>query len=116
VDLAWLLVVHGADTAAQDNHMFHRVSLNSHVDLARILVEHGADAAAQYKEEGLALLHRASVGGTPRGAIRGRDSPGQAQVDSVASRIDQGSHGSHTFPRRARRRRDSQDYSANHIV
>jgi len=48
--------------------MFHRVSLNGHVDLARILVEHGADAAAQYKEEGLALLHRASVGGTPCGA------------------------------------------------
>jgi ankyrin repeat protein len=54
VDLAWLLVVHGADTAAQDNHMFHRVSLNGHVDLARILVEHGA---ARKK------LHRASIKG-----------------------------------------------------
>jgi len=53
VDLAQLLVEHGANVTAQDKDgstPLHRMSSDSDVNLARFLVERGADATAQ--EEG----------------------------------------------------------------
>jgi ankyrin repeat protein len=49
VDLAHLLVEHGADVQSEDNDgltSLHMAVLKEHVDLARFLVDHGADTAA----------------------------------------------------------------------
>ena len=65
VDVARLLIKHGADAAAQGKDgttPLHRASEEGHVDLARLLIEHGADAAAQGKD-GTTPLHGASLRG-----------------------------------------------------
>ena len=65
IDLARLLIEHGANVAAQDKDgttPLHRASEEGHVDLARLLIEHGADVAAQDKY-GTAPLHQASEEG-----------------------------------------------------
>jgi len=65
IDLARLLIEHGADVAAQSKAgttPLHRASEGGHVDLARLLIEHSADAAAQSKD-GTSPLHRASERG-----------------------------------------------------
>jgi ankyrin repeat protein len=64
VDLARLLMEHGADVAAQDEvgeTPLHQASSGGHVDLAQLLIDHGADAAAQ-GEYGLTPLHQAFAG------------------------------------------------------
>ena len=65
VDLARLLIEHGANVAAQSEDgttPLHVASGEGHVDLARFLIEHGADVAAQSKDA-TTPLHGASVGG-----------------------------------------------------
>ena len=50
VDVARLLIEHGADAAAQDNDgmtPLHWASEGGHVDVARLLIEHGVDGAVQ---------------------------------------------------------------------
>ena len=65
IDVAQLLIEHGADVAAQNKDGWtplHQSSEGDHVDMARLLVEHGADVAAQDKH-GLTPLHQASIRG-----------------------------------------------------
>ena len=65
IDLAQLLIKHGADVAAQSKDKttpLHRASEEGHVDLAQLLIDHGADAAAQSKG-GMTPLHLASERG-----------------------------------------------------
>jgi len=64
VDVARLLIEHGADAAAQSKSKYgttplHWASRDGHVDVARLLIEHGADVAAQ-REDGSIPLHWAS--------------------------------------------------------
>ena len=62
VDVARLLIEHGADTTAQSKDgttPLHRASKRGHVDVARLLIEHGADATAQ-SNDGTTPLHHAS--------------------------------------------------------
>ena len=50
VNIASLLIEHGADVAAQDEDGWtplHWASSGGHIDLARLLIEHGASATAQ---------------------------------------------------------------------
>lgn len=64
-DVAWLLIKHGADTAARSKDgttPLHHASEGGHVDLVKLLIEHGADPTAQ-SENGMTPLHRASEGG-----------------------------------------------------
>ena len=64
VDVARILIEHGADVAAQDNlggTPLHGVSLEGHVDLAQLLIEHGADVAAE-DVDGSTPLHMACGG------------------------------------------------------
>ena len=64
VDMARLLIEHGADAAAQSKDgttPLHQASLYGHVDVARLLIEHGANAAAQ-DQYGTTPLHWASEG------------------------------------------------------
>jgi len=65
VDVARLLIEHGADATAQSNDgtsPLHRASLWGHVDLALLLIEHGADATAQ-SNDGMTPLHHTSEWG-----------------------------------------------------
>jgi len=65
VEIAQLLVEHGADVAAQNKDgetPLHRAASRGDLDLARFLVEHGADAAAENKD-GVTPLHWASLRG-----------------------------------------------------
>jgi len=65
VDVARLLIEHGADATIQSKDgttPLHQASQCGHVDVARILIEHGADATAQSKD-GTTPLHRASQWG-----------------------------------------------------
>ena len=65
IDLARLLIEHGADATAQSKDgstALHEASFGGHVDLARLLIKHGADAAAQ-SEDKTTPLHRASFKG-----------------------------------------------------
>jgi len=65
IDVARLLIEHGADVAAQSEHgttPLHLASFGGHVGLSRLLIEYGADAAAQ-SNDGTTPLHRASFGG-----------------------------------------------------
>jgi len=65
VDLARMLVEHGADVSAQrkdGSTALRLASFNDDVDLARTLVERGADASAQ-DEDGSSVLHLASHSG-----------------------------------------------------
>jgi ankyrin repeat protein len=65
VDVARLLIEHGADATAQSKDgttPLHLASERGHVDLARLLIEHGADTTAQ-SEVGTAPLHQASFRG-----------------------------------------------------
>jgi len=58
VDLARLLVEHGADVTAQDTDgstPLHSASAMGSVDLARFLVEHGADVTTQQKDGAIPL-------------------------------------------------------------
>ena len=62
VDLARLLIEHGADAAAQSKDgttPLHRASVGGHVGVARLLIEHGADVVAQ-DEDGTTPLHEAT--------------------------------------------------------
>ena len=62
VDVARMLVEHGADVSAQDKYGWtplHWASTKGQGDVARMLVEHGADVSAQ-DEYGWTPLHRAS--------------------------------------------------------
>jgi len=61
IDVARLLIDHGADVAAQSKDgttPLHRASKGGHVDLAQLLIDHGADASAQ-DEDGTTPLHGA---------------------------------------------------------
>ena len=53
MDVAWLLIEHGADVAAQSKEgmmtTLHWVSEWGHVDIARLLIKHSANMAAQNK-------------------------------------------------------------------
>jgi len=65
VDVARILIKHGADVAARDEDGWtplHQASEWGHVDVAQLLIEHGADAAAK-DNHGSAPLHRASEWG-----------------------------------------------------
>ena len=65
VDVARLLIEHGADVATQREDGWtplHLAASWGHVDLALLLIEHGADVVAQ-DEHGRTPLHRASLGG-----------------------------------------------------
>jgi len=65
VDVARLLIEHGADATAQNKDgttPLHRASERGDVDVARLLIEHGADATAQGMH-GRTPLHRASERG-----------------------------------------------------
>jgi len=65
VEVAQLLLEHGADPTAQDKNgktPLHSASLNGHVEIVRFLVEHGADPTAQHKD-GWTPLHFASQNG-----------------------------------------------------
>ena len=60
MDLARLLIEHGADVAAQGEDRttpLHVASERGHVDVVRLLIEHGADVAAQ-TNDGTTPLHR----------------------------------------------------------
>jgi len=62
VDVARLLIGHGADVVSQDEHKstpLHRASSLGHIDLVQLLIEHGADAAAK-DEHGWTPLHLSS--------------------------------------------------------
>ena len=65
VDVAQLLIEHGADVVAQDEYgstPLHQASKGGGVDLPRLLIQHGAKAAAQ-NEHGWTPLHMASSWG-----------------------------------------------------
>ena len=65
VDVARLLIEHGADVAAQRRdgmRPLHQASERGDVDMAWLLIEHGADVAAQ-EWDGATPLHRASERG-----------------------------------------------------
>ena len=65
IDVARLLIEHGADVASQSEHgttPLHLASYGGHVGLSRLLIEYGADAAAPGTDE-TTPLHRASFGG-----------------------------------------------------
>ena len=65
VEIAQLLLAHGADPTAQDEDRWsplHFASQNGHVEVAQFLVEHGADPTAQIKD-GRSPLHLASQNG-----------------------------------------------------
>ena len=67
VEIARVLLRHGADTEAQDNgdHTpLELVTLQGHVEVSQILLEHGANANAQ-DEERCTLLYWASEWGKP---------------------------------------------------
>ena len=88
VDIAWLLIEHGADAAAQDKRRstpLHQASKRGHVDLARLLIERGADAAAQ-DEDGTTPLHLASS--------RGDVNLAWPAIEHGADPAAQGEHGS----------------------
>ena len=65
VDVARLLIEHGADSAAQSKDgttPLHRASERGHVDLVQLFIEDGADPAAQ-RRDGTTPLHKASFRG-----------------------------------------------------
>ena len=65
MDVARLLIEHGADAAAQSKDgttPLHQASEQGDVDVAQLLIKHGADAAARSKD-GATPLHRASLRG-----------------------------------------------------
>ena len=65
VEVARILVEHGADVTDQDNHGWtplHRAAETGMVEVAHFLVEHGAEVTAQNKG-GLTPLHQASKSG-----------------------------------------------------
>jgi ankyrin repeat protein len=65
VEVARVLVEHGADMAARNDEGYsplHVASKNGHVDVARFLVEHGADMLARDNGDGTPL-HVASIPG-----------------------------------------------------
>jgi ankyrin repeat protein len=65
LDIAWILLKHGADATAQTEDGWtplHGAASQGYVELARYLVEHGADTTAR-TVDGWTPLHGASEGG-----------------------------------------------------
>ena len=98
VDLACLLIKHGADVTAQVNNgstLLHWAVQNGSADLAYLLIEHGADTAVQddrgwtplHVQEGsmdltfMLVTHGSYI--HARHAWHGYESPGQRRVDSI---------------------------------
>ena len=65
VEVARVLLKHGADTEARDTDDFsalEHVALDGHVELTQVLLEHGTDANAQDKERCTPLYWAADIG------------------------------------------------------
>ena len=65
MDVAWMLIEHGANVSAQDKDgstPLHWASIGGHVDVARMLVERGANMSTQDKG-GKTALHWAIING-----------------------------------------------------
>ena len=99
VDVARLLIEHGADATAQGNFgmtPLHRASERGDVDVARLLIEHGAEATAQ-SMDGTTPLHQASFEGHVDVArlLIEHGADATAQRDDGTTPLHQASEGGH---------------------
>lgn len=65
IEVAQILLYHGADATAEDKHGWtplHRSSHQGHVELTQMLLEHSADVTA-LNDQGSTPLHKVSQGG-----------------------------------------------------